>query len=126
MANHTPSNTVADVGACSAQQIFHEYQILGSWRLQVFRVLLVTLIYVGFGATLFAILGWPNTPFRGSWSRWTTLITTSWAIFVMIAEIESHDVGAFRPLSQEPFLWALTVPFGGAGGLLFLERLLNL
>jgi hypothetical protein len=44
----------------------------------------------------------------------------------MIAEIENADEGAFRPLSQDPFLWALTVPFGGAGGLLFLERTLNM
>jgi hypothetical protein len=43
----------------------------------------------------------------------------------MIADIENTHVGAFRPLSQDPFLWALTVPFGGASGLLFLERLLN-
>ncbi len=43
----------------------------------------------------------------------------------LIAEIEDADEGAYRPLSQDPFLWALTVPFGGAGGLLLLERMLN-
>lgn len=43
----------------------------------------------------------------------------------LIAEIEEADEGAYRPLSQDPFLWALTVPFGGAGGLLLLERMLN-
>jgi hypothetical protein len=43
----------------------------------------------------------------------------------LIAEIESTNVGAFSPLSQDPLLLSLSLPFGGASGLLFLEQLMS-
>ena len=43
----------------------------------------------------------------------------------LIAEIESTNVGAFSPLSQDPLLLSLSLPFGGASGLLFLEQLMG-
>ncbi len=43
----------------------------------------------------------------------------------MIADIESTSTGAFSPLSQDPLLLSLSLPFGGASGLLFLEQVMR-
>ncbi len=44
----------------------------------------------------------------------------------IIAEITEERRGAFSPLSEDPLLWSLTLPFGGMGGLLLIERSLAL
>jgi hypothetical protein len=42
---------------------------------------------------------------------------------LLIRRIETNDEGAFAPLSQQPLVGALLMPFGGAGILALLEYL---
>ena len=42
-----------------------------------------------------------------------------------IDDIEQEHRGAFRPLSEDPVLAAVFIPFGGTGTLVLAERLLH-
>ncbi|MBN2473791.1 MAG: hypothetical protein JXB62_04245 [Pirellulales bacterium] len=44
----------------------------------------------------------------------------------IIAEVSNEEQGAFCPITRDPLLGALAVPFGGVGGLLVLEQVLGL